>query len=236
MMKKQRVIIAVIVIIGIPIILNYILQCPSPLNFIIGGGNASHVWLNFWASYSGAVISTFASLFILYKTLSQNHEENEKNRVSDNKKFIYEQKKKDLDSLIKNLTTYLSCFDTNNFTKIYNKCRRTKDYESCIDDIGDLFNKSFIALEKVSLHFTSKELKTDDLNWLSKDYMSLMKLLNNFQYFIAEREKWENIESTKKQFDALLKSYSYIKPELIETKARKYLERKRTEIENIMQY
>lgn len=67
---------AIVVIILAPVALNYILQIPAFVRIV--GNNTD--WLTFWGSYLGGIISTLTALFILYKTLQQNHEENEKNR------------------------------------------------------------------------------------------------------------------------------------------------------------
>lgn len=234
-MNNKKIIIMLVVVICIPIALNYFLQMPSPMNNIIGNKQAPSVWLAFWASYSGATLSVFASLFILYKTLSQNHEENEKNRLADNKQFIIIQKKDDLNLLTENLIAYISCFNPNNFRKIYNKCRRSKNREAAIDDIGELYNEAFFALEKVTLLFDPKDLKSDDLKWLSKDYLSLLVFLDEFQKFITDETIWSDLESAKHTFDNLLYSHSQINVKEIEAKARKLVEKKRKEIENILQ-
>lgn len=247
-MKKRTLIVVFGITLGIPVILNYILLCPSPLCNIIGENEAPNVWLNFWANYSGAVISALVSFFILNKTLAQNHAENEMNRISDDKQFVIEQKKDDLNLLIENLIAYVSCFNPNNFRNIYNRCRRSKENrmasidgigtlnnEAFIDDIGTLYNEAFIALERVSLLFDSKELDSDNLKWLSQDYLLLLSFLHDFQEFIADENVWDNIENSKRQFDALLYSYSRIKIEIIEPKARKLVDEKRKEIESILQ-
>lgn len=67
---------AVAIIAVVPIILNFILQIPGFVKFV--GKDTD--WLAFWSNYLGGLIGALTSLFILFKTLQQNHNESEKNR------------------------------------------------------------------------------------------------------------------------------------------------------------
>ena len=64
------VVISVIVIIIVPVLLNFILLIPSPTK-IIGDAN---VWLSFFASFIGAVAS-FGMIFFTYQSLMQNQQQ-----------------------------------------------------------------------------------------------------------------------------------------------------------------
>ena len=68
-------IIALISIISVPIILNSVLQISFPNIKIIGN---TDTWLGFWSAYSGSVIGSMITLFVLYKTLRQNQENHKK--------------------------------------------------------------------------------------------------------------------------------------------------------------
>ncbi len=68
-------IIALISIISVPIILNFVLQISFPNIKIIGDADT---WLGFWSAYSGSVIGSMITLFVLYKTLRQNQENHKK--------------------------------------------------------------------------------------------------------------------------------------------------------------
>lgn len=90
---KETYIKAAIIVLSIPVVLNYLLQCPSPLVNIIGGEDASLVWLNFWATYGGSIISVLISLYILRKTIEFNATQNKTNQEIEIKKFLYQNQK-----------------------------------------------------------------------------------------------------------------------------------------------
>lgn len=67
---------AILIILAVPILLNFIVLIPAFLP-IVGG---SVEWLSFHGSYIGSVIASLITLYVLYKQLQHNHEENEKTR------------------------------------------------------------------------------------------------------------------------------------------------------------
>lgn len=62
----------VFIALTIPIALNFALRIRFPLS-VIGD---EELWLTFWGSYGGAVVGSIITLFVLYKTLSQNEKNN----------------------------------------------------------------------------------------------------------------------------------------------------------------
>lgn len=258
---KRLMFIAFVIILVIPVLLNYLLQCPSPLCNIIGEKEAPNVWLNFWANYSGAVISALVSFFILSKTLDQNHKENEMNRNSDNKKFTYEQQKNDLNLLIKNLIKYLDCFNQNRLVRIYNQWRKTNDNEKCRIKIKKIFDEAFIAMEECSMLFNKDEINNSEilLKIFNKNYKTLLCLLIDFQGLIScNSSHWNDSFAIKKEikeiypynisepfenilscpnvdiFYELLKSYENISQRNVEAEIRHLIEEKRIKMESII--
>ena len=69
---------AVALIILAPVVINFVLQIPAFVQIV--GDNTD--WLTFWGNYLGGSISALVALFVLFKTLQQNHEENEYNRAA----------------------------------------------------------------------------------------------------------------------------------------------------------
>lgn len=240
----------------VPFFMNYLLQCPSPFVNIIGEEQAPSKWLDFWASYGGASISALISLYILSKTLEQNHEENERNRIVDRRRFSYEQRKMELNTLIRNMILFVECFDQNKFTKIYNTwILSKKDTDYCRDIIGGMYSDCFIALERVTLFFDVHEIKSNEnLKWIGEDYSSLISLLNDLQALISlhpdnieDVEEFLNHNSSRlniKQLFSILQEknpigrlllfYDDINQVKIEKKARKLIEEKRKELEAIV--
>lgn len=67
---------AILIILAVPISLNFIVLIPAFLP-IVGG---SVEWLSFHGSYIGSIIASLITLYVLYKQLQHNHEENERTR------------------------------------------------------------------------------------------------------------------------------------------------------------
>ncbi len=67
-----------VIVIAAPLGLNFLLQIPAFVQIV--GVDAD--WLSFWGNYLGSSISTLTALFILFKTMQQNHDENDKNRIA----------------------------------------------------------------------------------------------------------------------------------------------------------
>lgn len=67
---------AILIILTVPILLNFIVLIPAFLP-IVGG---SVEWLSFHGSYIGSIIASLITLYVLYKQLQHNHEENERTR------------------------------------------------------------------------------------------------------------------------------------------------------------
>ncbi len=70
----QRILVAILIRLGAPVLLNFIIFIPA-FSPIVGG---SPDWLSFYGSYIGLVIVSLITLYVLYKQLQHNHEDNEK--------------------------------------------------------------------------------------------------------------------------------------------------------------
>lgn len=66
----------ILIRLGAPVLLNFIIFIPA-FSPIVGG---SSDWLSFYGSYIGLVIASLITLYVLYKQLQHNHEDNEKTR------------------------------------------------------------------------------------------------------------------------------------------------------------
>lgn len=67
-----------VVLILVPIGINYIVLSPTPEPLKLA--DPSNGWLNFFAVYYGSVITAIVSFVVLYKTIKNNHKENNTNR------------------------------------------------------------------------------------------------------------------------------------------------------------
>lgn len=96
----------VLSVILIPCLINLIMI--QPRIYRIVGNDTS--WLSFWGGYIGSIISSAIALFILWKQLNQNHQENDENRKLQLKNIAYQQKTQWLNLLRSKLADYYSAF------------------------------------------------------------------------------------------------------------------------------
>ena len=116
----------VISVILIPCLINLIMI--QPRIYRIVGNDTS--WLSFWGGYIGSIISSSIALYILWKQLNQNHQENEESRILNHqendenrklqlKNIEYQQQSQWLNLLRSQLADYYSafCFNDLHFLK-----------------------------------------------------------------------------------------------------------------------
>lgn len=72
------IVILAVVLIFVPIGINYLVLSPTPEPFELA--DPSNGWLNFFAVYYGSVITAIVSFVVLYTTIKNNHKENNTNR------------------------------------------------------------------------------------------------------------------------------------------------------------
>ena len=107
---------AIIFIIGLPILLNFIVFTPTN-KFSVG---RLQDWVSFWGSYLGAIISALAAFTILYVQRRDNKVENSKNRQLQINVLSYQQEIKWLSELRKALINYISAYRENDIKDIIN--------------------------------------------------------------------------------------------------------------------
>ena len=67
---------AILMVLFAPVLLNFIILIPA-FSPVVGKDTD---WLSFHGSYIGSVIASLITLYVLYKQLQHNHEENERTR------------------------------------------------------------------------------------------------------------------------------------------------------------
>ena len=121
-------VIPVLLIICMPILVNQLLML-KPAVPVAGSIDS---WFSFLGSYTGAIISGLITLYVLLKTLAQNHRENERNRHLQIDVFKYQIRKDWFDNLRKQLTEYMKSLDTMMLSEILILIRDEK-YEDASD-------------------------------------------------------------------------------------------------------
>ena len=126
--------ILVFLIVGIPCLINYLILQPQQFD-VVGDGTT---WLSFWVTYIGAIVSLimiFVTLYVLWKQLNQNHDENEINREANEKLnkenreiqlniFKYQQEMQWLGEVRILGAEYIKMFNNNNLVVAQNAIER----------------------------------------------------------------------------------------------------------------
>lgn len=128
----------IIVAIIAPIILNFVLLCPS-VTPIVGDNIA---WLSFWGGYLGAIISSTMAFIILLIQYKQNHAENEANRKLQINILSYQQEIQWLNALRKACADLLMEMNKNIYIEIIQKLRTNPSEalqlaRQCYDVVGE---------------------------------------------------------------------------------------------------
>ncbi|MDE5550281.1 MAG: hypothetical protein K2I99_02845, partial [Bacteroidaceae bacterium] len=113
-LKKYWWVVAFVIV--MPIVVNFILLIPAFLPIV---GKNTH-WLAFFGGYIGCLISTLVALFVLYRQLKQNHDENEKNRKLQIKVLEYQQQMQWLHSFREASAQYVQIYNANDLIAIAN--------------------------------------------------------------------------------------------------------------------
>ena len=176
----------IVIVLIVPILLNYILpQSFSFVGNIIGGDNSSEVWLNFYSSYIGAIISTGVAFYVLYK-----------NRKDTFNIMQYQNEYSNLQDRIKEFICYIDIYNFNNVKSIFNDWRlRKKETEELKKDIKILLDNAFIAFETFSLNYPKRYF--NEIPFFiqqKKNYSSLIYFLQDFQILLDfDSKQWNNI-------------------------------------------
>lgn len=113
---KWIIIIGIILVLLLPIALNYILLIPINAS-ILGESNG---WLAFWGCYLGAIISSAIAFTILFIQRKDNHQENRNNRQLELNILSHQQQSQWLAELRKAMADYVNLYNENELKEIIN--------------------------------------------------------------------------------------------------------------------
>lgn len=177
---KKKIFSIILIILIIPIVINYVLMIPTPFKII--GSNAE--WLSFWGTYLGGIIGAFVSFYILYITLIHNKKEAE-----------IERKSNQLLQLKKDLAERLSDI---NFMPLYIDTSNDINVSSEIDRLNMLYK---IHEQK---SYTAKFIYENDENELAKQFYKAY--FDFICLFLAQINFLKNILTNKRNKDELKQS------------------------------
>lgn len=195
----------VLSVILIPCLINLIMI--QPRIYRIVGNDTS--WLSFWGGYIGSVISSAIALFILWKQLNQNHQENEDNRKLQLKNIEYQQKSQWLNLLRSQLADYYSAFCFNDLHFLKDKIIEKENQSDIRKELRGMVGRMTNAFFNVRNLF-SKDTDSDekrlllDITKITALYFATLSDLDWYVLNVAyhsgsfESNKQMYIERTKK--------------------------------------
>lgn len=160
-MKKERknytwlILLAIIIMIGLPYILNSIMMKEQLFNYI--GKDTD--WLSFWGAYLGAIISSAVAFIILFDTRRQNNA----NRNTQLNLVIYQQEKDRLNDLKIASVKFSNLFDTNDFIAMVAEMNTDRNKVSLsikrlLTDIGAQYSELIIHLPTIKKSRSQPEI------------------------------------------------------------------------------
>lgn len=249
--KTKVAIVVLIAILLIPIALNFLLQVSIKGIFVIGNDNSETVWLSFFGSYIGAIITSLVAFYILYIDRKDNF-----NVIQ------YQNECSTFRKGISDLITYTAIYDKNHIRAIYNKwisAQHTGSVELC-EQVKFLMDRATIAYGMLTVYepvgsrrdfFIEQESNYHALADLLKDFSVLVgfnssefNIPKEFKkylcYFCLENKVkgkavsdkfMENLDKQENQetpvFDVLLETYKDIDFENIDAQVKEFINSER---------
>lgn len=227
-LSKYGGIIAIILILITPPILNWVLSRPAFCRIV--GTDVD--WLSFYGGYIGSVISSMVAFFILHQQLKNNHEENKRNRDIQRNIIRYQQEKERLDRLKLACTENVICYDV---TPLYHiATTMISNPEQASTDLDLLSNKmktsnlqiailgDYITDEAYVTYHTKREAASNEYYVLIMDINFILRysesrlfydeldlclskgLVSESTYNLINQKNTENPQANKQSFKLLV--------------------------------
>lgn len=215
-MKTRYLIITAIVIILVPICLNFLL--PIKITSLSISGKTSE-WFQFWSSYSGAIISGLITLWVLYKTLDQN-QNNHITQLNLAEKLNRDQKEYHMKQqwnaeLKKVLIENINVLDFRNLERISMRINIYESNQNLLDELSQLENSiKAIDLNLLFLYPDGFNTKLQDLykTLIDKAVSDLYKCIDHITGYLIALEQYNNgikyeLEMLDRVHDKVTKSF-----------------------------
>ncbi|MCM1151174.1 MAG: hypothetical protein NC209_05625 [Alistipes sp.] len=190
-------------IIAAPVALNFILRIPAFIQFV---GNDTD-WLTFWGNYLGGCVGALIALFVLHKTLQQNHEENienrrasreenERNRIANEraneanrqlqiKVLKYQQESFWLNNFRVACAEYIQLYNYNDVVNVVNTMANNP--RQAFDLLKELYNRAIKLDAQFAYSRKPGENMVRLMNCIGPMYTLYIEVLNDIQRFITYR-------------------------------------------------
>lgn len=207
----------ILIILVVPVLLNFIILMPA-FSPIIGKDTD---WLSFHGSYIGSVIASLITLYVLYKQLQHNHEENEKTRqenqtVNEKNRQLqlnilkYEQEKQWLQEMRTACVNNICSYSNNDVMEICNSFHFYPNIKIILSKIKALMDRlaQTDTAVGVLMPITNIDKSTMDFNGHRETeytrYMRMIKDIQTLANFI--NSDYEKIQSMLRMSDFELSS------------------------------
>lgn len=183
---------AIAIIVLAPVVINFVLQIPAFVRII--GNNTD--WLTFWGNYLSGIIGALATLFVLSKTLQQNHEENEHNRIAIEQEnranrelqirvIKHQQEMQWLNSFRQESAQYIQIYNTNDLIEVANVLiAKPQEAYNMLKPLFDRAKRYDIQLAYITKNDkTAKEL----IEKISHKFKKYSEVLQDIQQIIGVR-------------------------------------------------
>ena len=167
---KWIIIIGIILVLLLPIVLNYILLIPINAP-ILGESNG---WLAFWGCYIGAIISSTIAFVILFIQRKDNHQENKNNRQLQLNILAYQQQSQWLNNLREEMINNVIVYQADNLREIINFIK-TNDLSLIQQKIKETFDNLTYTDTKVAMMMPETASQNDNLLGYNKTRMEIYK-------------------------------------------------------------
>lgn len=172
-MKKVYKILFVVAVLLFPVFLNSILRIS--FGNVIQSNTTPALWLTFWGSYIGAILSSGIAFYVLYK-----------NRKDQFSLLAYQLEKEEIDKTMNSAVNYIQIYNENNLKMIYNNWRRNNDKVTCQENIRELMDFAFVSFTSFTIRYPKQRLTTDPF-FISQqiNYVRLCHLLGDLQFLFS---------------------------------------------------
>lgn len=142
---------AIVIILVLPIIINFILLVPAVSPVV--GDNTD--WLSFWGGYLGAIVSTGVAFIILAVQHQQNKDENTSNRELQKSILKHQIRTQRLNDIERRLVTYFQSFHYTEIDNLAYQISKKEDRNPIMQRLKELWKEKEAATLQLNIAFAS---------------------------------------------------------------------------------
>lgn len=214
-LRKYKIVIGIFV--SIPLLLS--VACYFSIPYFNNAGSAA--WLGFWGGYLGSAIMAGVTLYVLDKQLSQNHEENDKNRkdnITENKSNralssnlrLQEIEIRWFEDLKLACIKLYSAFNNDDVVLVSDLDPLTEQFNEKVSQMLTRMNETYFNFQLVVNYHKNIANKEEvmKIQHYVKEYLSLLSDMNSlFVYGLVLKDGLNNIDLTPEELNSQYRGY-----------------------------